>query len=98
MLIHMKTRPARAIAAAAVTALVLVAGACADSTSIGNTLADKAPPSVSLTAGGSTVDTVISFNVEAKDNLGIKTITVNVSGGLSLAFDTTFTLLSLIHI
>ena len=87
----MKTRPARALAVAAATALVLVAGACADSTSIGNTLADKAPPSVSLTAGGSTVDTVISFNVEAKDNLGIKTITVNVSGGLSLAFDTTFT-------
>ena len=87
----MKTRAARAIAAAAATALVLVAGACADSTSVGNTLADKSPPSVSLTTGGSTVDTVISFNVEAKDNLGIKTISVNVSGGLTFAFDTTFT-------
>jgi len=87
----MKTGPARAIAAAAAMATVLVAGACADSTSVGNTLADKSPPSVSLTTGGSAVDTLISFNVEAKDNLGIKTINVNVSGGLTYAFDTTFT-------
>ncbi|MEP6905955.1 MAG: hypothetical protein ABI875_07700, partial [Gemmatimonadales bacterium] len=91
MPIHMKTGAARAFAAAAAMATVLVAGACADSTSIGNTLADKSPPSVSLTAGGSTVDTLISFNVEAKDNLGIKTINVNVTGGLTYAFDTTFT-------
>lgn len=91
MPIHMKTSATRALAAAAAMATVLVAGACADSTSIGNTLADKSPPSVNLTTGGSSVDTLISFNVEAKDNLGIKTISVKVSGGLTYAFDTTFT-------
>jgi hypothetical protein len=91
MLIQMKRREARAIAAAAATALVLVAGACSDSTSATNMLADKSPPSVSLSRGSSTVDTVIAFQVDAKDNLGLKTISVRVSGGTSLSFDTTFT-------
>ena len=91
MLTQMKRRLARAIAVAAATALAFVAGACSDSTSATNMLADKSPPSVSLTKGGSTVDTVIAFEVDAKDNLGIKTISVTISGGLSFSFDTTFT-------
>ena len=72
--------------------VVLIAGACSsDGTTPTNTVADKIPPSVNLSAAGSTVDTVIAFQVDAKDNLGLKTITVNVSGGLSYSFDTTFT-------
>jgi hypothetical protein len=91
MLTQMKRREARAIAIAAATTLAFVAGACSDSTSATNTLTDKSPPSVSLTKGGSTVDTIIAFQVDAKDNLGLKTISVNITGGLSFSFDTTFT-------
>ncbi|HVD61860.1 MAG TPA: hypothetical protein VNC11_13390, partial [Gemmatimonadaceae bacterium] len=72
--------------------VALIAGACSsDGTTPTNTVADKIPPSVNLSASGSTVDTVIAFQVDAKDNLGLKTITVNVTGGLSYSFDTTFT-------
>ena len=93
MLTRLKSREARAIAAFAAAAVVLMAAACSgsDSTTVSNTLADKSPPSVSLSKGSTAVDTIIAFDVEAKDNLGLKTISVNVSGGLSLDFDTTFT-------
>jgi hypothetical protein len=88
---QLNMRAARVIAGVAAAAIALVAAACADSTMSTSTLADKSPPSVSLTSVGSTVDTIISFAVEAKDNLGIKTISVLVSGGLTFSFDTTFT-------
>ncbi|HEY4953695.1 MAG TPA: hypothetical protein VII02_02300 [Gemmatimonadaceae bacterium] len=88
---QLNMRAARVIAGVAAAAIALVAAACADSTMSTSTLADKSPPSVSLTSVGSTVDTIISFTVEAKDNLGIKTISVLVSGGLTFSFDTTFT-------
>ena len=91
MLTHMMSREARAVAVFAATAVVFLAGACSDGTTASNTLADKSAPSVTLSAGTSSVDTVISFQVDAKDNLGLKTISVKVSGGLSLSFDTTFT-------
>ncbi len=91
MLTHIMSREARAVAVFAATAVVLLAGACSEGTTATNTLADKSAPSVSLSAGSSSVDTVISFQVDAKDNLGLKTVSVKVSGGLSLTFDTTFT-------
>ncbi len=90
MLTHMKKLESRALAIAAATAL-LVAGACSESTSTSSTLADKSPPSVSLSTGRSAVDTIISFQVDAKDNLGLKTISVKLSGGLTFSFDSTFT-------
>ena len=91
MLTHFTTRQVRAIGVVAATVVIFIAAACADSTTVLNTLADKSAPSVALSAGSSSVDTVIAFQVEAKDNLGLKTITVRVTGGLSFAFDTTFT-------
>ena len=91
MLISIMSREARALSVFAATAVVLLVGACSEGTTASNTLADKSAPSVSLTAGSSSVDTVISFQVDAKDNLGLKTISVKVTGGLTYAFDTTFT-------
>ncbi|MDP9176161.1 MAG: hypothetical protein M3O61_00615 [Gemmatimonadota bacterium] len=76
---------------AAATALVVIAGACGESTSTTNTLSDQSPPSVALSRGGTSVDTVIAFQVDAKDNLGLKTISIKVSGGLNYSFDSTFT-------
>jgi len=73
-------------------AVALVAGACSDSTgSAGNDLSDKSPPAVTLSKGEASPDTVITFQVDVKDNLGIKSIRVNVTGGVSMVFDTTFT-------
>lgn len=87
----MNTRGRHLVLLAATTAFVTIAGACGESTTTTNTLADKSPPSVALSKGGSSVDTVISFQVDAKDNLGLKTISINVAGGLTFSFDTTFT-------
>ena len=88
-MILMRPSRARAIAAAA---SMIAAGACSDSLSSGgNTFGDKSPPAVNLSKGGPAADTVISFQVDVKDNLGIKSIKVLVSGGLTFQFDTTFT-------
>src|SRR5688500_19664682 len=76
---------------AAAMALVAIAGACGESTSSTNTLSDQSPPSVALSKGGTSVDTVIAFQVDAKDNLGLKTISINITGGLDFSFDSTFT-------
>ncbi len=74
-------------------AIVIAAAACTDAagTGPGGNQSDKTPPTVHLSKGGTVPDTVISFQVEVKDNLGIKTIRVNVSGALSMSYDTTFT-------
>lgn len=74
---------------AAATA-VLVAVACSESTGLGGGERDKTPPTLQLLGGASSVD-VIAFSVDVKDNLGIKTIRVSVSGGVTLSRDTTFT-------
>lgn len=90
MLNYLSRRRGRRAAIASIAALV-VATACTDSTGVGSTMSDKSPPTIRLSRGGTTPDTVIAFQVEVKDNLGIKTIKVNITGALSLAFDTTFT-------
>jgi hypothetical protein len=82
---------ARRGAAALAAAMSIFAAACSsDSTGLGGNTSDKTPPTVELSKGGTSADTVISFQVQVKDNLGIKNVRVNVSGGLSLSFDTTF--------
>lgn len=84
-------RACRGLATVGAVIVALVAAACSDSTGIGSTLSDKSPPTIHLSKGGTVADTVIAFQVEVKDNLGIKQIKVNVSGGLTYAFDTVFT-------
>jgi hypothetical protein len=82
-------RGGRLVAAAA---LVAFAAACTDAGGVvGANTADNTPPTVKLTQAGTVPDSVVAFQVEAKDNLGIKTIRVNVTGGLTLNYDTTFT-------
>ena len=86
------TGRARRGAAVAAAAMSIIAAACSsDSTGLGGNTADKSPPTVQLSKGGTGADTVISFQVQAKDNLGLKTIRVNITGGVTMSFDTTFT-------
>ncbi len=73
-------------------AFALVVAACADATGVlGGNSADTVPPSIHINPSTSTVDSVVAFSVSVKDNIGIKNIKVNVSGGLTFSYDTTFT-------
>lgn len=82
-------------ARAAVVAACVAVAACGDTTA-NDALADKAAPSVDLigpTASelASLPDSTLSFDVRVRDNLGIKSVNVVLSGGHVAAFDTTFT-------
>ena len=81
----------RGFAVAAIAASVsLVVVACNDSTSI-DPQRDRIPPTLTLTPRTGLADTVIGFNTEAKDNLGLKTIHVQAIGAVGFVFDTVFT-------
>lgn len=66
----------------------LFALACSDTAS--TEFGDLNPPTITLVAGAGQ-DTVLVFSAEVRDNLGIKTVRVNVTGGVTASFDTTFT-------
>ena len=76
--------------ALAFAAVLAGAAACGDSLTEGTT-GDSNPPALDLAGTASSVDTVLRFSADARDNLGLKTIHVTVSGGLTFTFDTTFT-------
>lgn len=57
-------------------------------------MSDVTPPSVQIVkTKGDTIDVVngVEFAVDAADNLGLKTLSIVLQGGLSLRLDTTFT-------
>ncbi len=64
--------------------------ACGDSVTEGIT-GDSNPPALDLAGQVSGLDTVLAFSADARDNLGLKTISVSVTGGVAFTFDTTFT-------
>jgi hypothetical protein len=68
----------------------LAALSCSDQAAM-NPFGDINPPTVTLAPATSPSDTMLSFNATVQDNLGIKRVTVSVSGGVAAAFDTTFT-------
>jgi hypothetical protein len=74
----------------AIGALVASLFALSCSDTAGTEFGDLSPPNVTLLAG-SGQDTVLAFSAEVRDNLGIKTVRVNVTGGVTASFDTTFT-------
>src|SRR4051812_2582087 len=76
--------------AAVAVSISLVVAACNDNTSI-DPQRDRIPPTLDLTPIGGRPDTVIAFNTEAKDNLGLKTIHVQAIGAVGFVYDTVFT-------
>ncbi|MDQ4079252.1 MAG: hypothetical protein M3125_00710, partial [Gemmatimonadota bacterium] len=71
-------------------ALLLGVAACAEQQPSG-TLGDETPPSLVLIGQEAPNDSSIAFRAEAADNLGIKSIRIVVSGGITGLIDTTFT-------
>lgn len=76
--------------AAAFAALALGAVGCGDTTGANN-LSDAAAPSIKLAMATGTVDSVLSFAADVKDNLGIKRIHIDATGGVKASFDSVFT-------
>ncbi len=52
---------------------------------------DVAKPRVTMTRGLNSADSVLIFSVNAKDDIGLKTIHVRLTGGINGTLDTTFT-------
>ncbi|MES2523610.1 MAG: hypothetical protein V4617_12975 [Gemmatimonadota bacterium] len=78
--------------AVAVIGVVAVAGACSSGDEvIDPPFMDAVVPRISLSKSNTAVDTLLSMGVNATDNIGIKTIRVLLSGGVTSQFDTTFT-------
>jgi hypothetical protein len=75
------------------TALVLAIGfapACSEVTSA-DLESDSIPPTMTLSSVSSAVDSVLSFSASVKDNLGIKRIHIEASGGVTAQYDSVFT-------
>lgn len=75
---------------AVAASIALGVAACTDSTSTDGSR-DRIPPTVTLTAIGNQVDTVIAFTTNAKDNIGLKTIHIQAIGAVGFVYDTVFT-------
>ncbi|HYW33174.1 MAG TPA: hypothetical protein VE869_16855 [Gemmatimonas sp.] len=76
--------------AIAVFGVAAAAGACSGDEVIDPPFKDAIVPRVSLSKGTSAADTLLSMGVNASDNIGIKTIRVLLSGGVTSQYDTTF--------
>ena len=90
-----RTRPAAAQGFArrvlVVLGAVVALGACNGDEVIDPPFRDTVKPAVALAKGTSQNDTSLALTVNATDNIGLKTIRVMLSGGVSAAYDTTFT-------
>ena len=89
-----RTRPtAAAFARRALVVLgaIVALGACNGDEVIDPPFRDAIKPRVSLAKSTSQSDTVLTMSVNATDNVGLKTIRVMLSGGVSASYDTTFT-------
>ncbi|MDQ6828349.1 MAG: hypothetical protein M3081_05730 [Gemmatimonadota bacterium] len=80
----------RVLTAALGLAAFAVLASCGDGSSPTADGVDRSAPRVLLARVPGAPDSVLSFTVDVADNLGIKSIHVVLSGGLSAVFDTTF--------
>lgn len=89
-----RTRPAAAACtrrALVVLGVAVALGACNGDEVIDPPFRDAVKPRVSLAKNANQSDTALVMQVNATDNVGLKTIRVMLSGGVSAAYDTTFT-------
>jgi hypothetical protein len=84
-------RRGQALRLLAATAAALGAAACSGDELVDPPFADVVRPTVSLARGNVVADSVLAVNVNARDDIGLKRIRVSLEGGVTAAFDTTFT-------
>jgi hypothetical protein len=74
-------------------ALVATVAACkGDPVKPADNFPDTAPPRVALLRDlEAQTDTTLNFKVDARDNIGLKSVSIRATGGVTSAFDTTFT-------
>lgn len=86
-------RRARAFALRAVVIAMAAGGlaACNGDELIDPPFADTAKPRVSMTRGNNPPDSLLVFSVTAKDDIGLKAIRIQLTGGFTASIDTTFT-------
>src|SRR5438067_1918989 len=90
--VHDESRIFRMFRALGAVLALLLLGACSGEqpTSVASIIGDTAPPVVDVRTSAA-ADSGLSFIVDARDDLGLKTVHVHIVGGVTRAFDTTFT-------
>lgn len=82
----------RLLVGAAGVALTAVVAACTDTSGGGSDpTQDRSAPQINLRALTAPNDSQLAIAVDIADNLGVKSLSIRVSGGVTLAFDTVFT-------
>ncbi|MDQ6610805.1 MAG: hypothetical protein M3Y64_00110, partial [Gemmatimonadota bacterium] len=79
---------------AAVVALMSVAifaAACSGDQVADGPYKDVAKPHITLAKGNTTADSLLPVNFSARDDIGIKSVHVTLSGGMVATYDTTLT-------
>lgn len=84
--------PRRLFTAVAGVALAAAAISCTDSAGGGSDpTQDRGAPRITLRSLGAPHDSALAIAADLSDNLGIKSLSLRVSGGVTLAYDTVFT-------
>lgn len=86
------SRAARLRLLGGLTLAALVAACDSEGEKLTEVFPDSAPPRVAIVRSTEApTDTTLLFKVEARDNIGLKSLAVRATGGVTSAFDTTFT-------
>ncbi len=81
---------ARPSSIVALLAVAMLASACDGDELVDPPFRDEIKPRVTLAKGNYTADSLLPLSLNAQDNIGLKTVRVTLSGGLTATFDTTF--------
>jgi hypothetical protein len=87
---HVRRSGALALRALVLGAAVAGLAACDGDEVVDPPFADIAKPRVTMTKGTNPPDSLLIFAVTAKDDIGLKNIRIQLSGGFNASIDTTF--------
>lgn len=88
---HIRRSGALALRAAVLAVAVAGLAACDGDEVVDPPFADTAKPRVTMTRGNNPPDSLLIFSVQAKDDIGLKSIRILLTGGVNASIDTTFT-------
>lgn len=84
------TMPRRLASLVAIAALAAL-GACDGDEVIDPPFADTIKPTVAMTKGNPTADSLLAVTINANDNIGLKRVRLLLEGGITAAYDTVMT-------